>query len=31
MALDAARILAVHRDVLQSKLAADSKFAANFY
>jgi CRP/FNR family cyclic AMP-dependent transcriptional regulator len=31
MALDAARILAVHRDVLQSKLVADSKFAANFY
>jgi CRP/FNR family cyclic AMP-dependent transcriptional regulator len=31
MALDAARILAVRREVLQTKLAADSKFAANFY
>jgi CRP/FNR family transcriptional regulator, cyclic AMP receptor protein len=31
IALDAARILAVHRDVLQKKLVADSKFAANFY
>jgi CRP/FNR family transcriptional regulator, cyclic AMP receptor protein len=31
IALDAARILAVHRDVLHSKLAEDSKFAANFY
>jgi CRP-like cAMP-binding protein len=30
-ALDAARVLAVRREVLQTKLAADSKFAANFY
>jgi CRP-like cAMP-binding protein len=30
-ALDAARILAVRREVLSAKLAADSKFAANFY
>jgi len=31
MALDAARILAVRRDVLLTKLAADARFAANFY
>jgi CRP/FNR family cyclic AMP-dependent transcriptional regulator len=30
-ALDAARILAVRREVLQAKLASDSRFAANFY
>src|ERR1035438_544507 len=30
-ALDAARVLAVRREVLQTKLASDSKFAANFY
>jgi len=29
--LDTARVLAVRRDVLQEKLAADAKFAANFY
>lgn len=30
-ALEAARILAIRRDVLQSKLAGDSQFAAKFY
>ena len=30
-AVDAARVLAVRREVLQTKLASDSKFAANFY
>src|ERR1019366_7945685 len=30
-ALDAARVLAVRREVLQTKLASDSRFAANFY
>ena len=30
-ALDAARVLAVRRDVLRSKLAADRQFASNFY
>jgi CRP/FNR family transcriptional regulator, cyclic AMP receptor protein len=30
-ALDAARMLAVRRDVLQTKLSADARFAANFY
>jgi CRP-like cAMP-binding protein len=30
-ALDAARILAVRREVLQAKLASDPRFAANFY
>jgi CRP/FNR family cyclic AMP-dependent transcriptional regulator len=30
-AIDAARILAVPRVLLQSKLASDSRFAANFY
>jgi CRP-like cAMP-binding protein len=30
-ALDTARILAVRRDLLQTKLAADPRFAANFY
>src|ERR1039457_3174204 len=30
-ALDGARVLAVRREVLQTKLASDSKFAANFY
>ena len=30
-ALDAARVLAVRRDVLRSKLAADRRFASNFY
>ena len=30
-ALDTARVLAVRRDVLQAKLAADARFAANFY
>jgi CRP/FNR family transcriptional regulator, cyclic AMP receptor protein len=30
-ALDAGRVLAVRRDILQQKLATDPKFAANFY
>jgi CRP-like cAMP-binding protein len=30
-AVDAARVLAVRRDVLQSKLAGDTRFASNFY
>jgi CRP-like cAMP-binding protein len=29
--LDSARVLAVRRDVLQQKLAADAQFAAHFY
>ncbi len=31
LALDAASVLAVRRDVLQAKLGTDAKFAANFY
>jgi CRP-like cAMP-binding protein len=31
VAVDAARVLAVRRDVLKGKLAADARFAANFY
>ena len=30
-ALDAARVLAVRRDVLQAKLTGDTRFASNFY
>jgi hypothetical protein len=30
-AVDAARVLAVRRDVLQAKLAGDTRFASNFY
>ena len=31
VAVDAARVLAVQRDLLKGKLAADAQFAANFY